>query len=172
MGASTDSIRAVSEADLLDLAKVARSTWQNWCRQDLLAATDNSLYDEEQVVEVLVARLLVEALGPRRARSLDQQQWHELMAACVRLPLNGAGTLDAVVDLYSWDLTSAGNRDELFEITHRETAFPTARVVVPLAHAVRECRAAFWRRAVAPAKLAADGRRRKPQTAKRQVRDG
>lgn len=69
MDTTADSIRFVGEADLLELARVARSTWKNWLRAGVVGDAPDGLYDEPAVVELVIVAVLVGALEMRQVGS-------------------------------------------------------------------------------------------------------
>ena len=91
MDTSADSIRVVGEGDLLDLGRVARSTWKNWVRQGLVDDHVDGLYGERDVIEAAVVRLVVEAVGLRAAAAA----WR-LAREAVLGRLESAGTSDSM----------------------------------------------------------------------------
>jgi hypothetical protein len=160
MGTSPDSIRVVGEADLLDLGRVARSTWQNWLKQGVLVGSRGGLHGEAEVAEVVVLGLLVAAVELRRAKAIWPICRDRVVQECVALPLDEDAHLDAVVDLHTWELQLARDAAELHAATRARAAFPRGRLVLPLAASVSEARRGFWIRAVPERDLAADKRRR------------
>jgi hypothetical protein len=160
MGASADSIRVVGEADLLELGRVARSTWQNWVKKDALQESDDGFYNEEDAVEVVVLGLLIAGVELRRATPVWRASANQVLSECLGLPLEGPADLFAVVDVHTWELHVARNADELYHAARAPSTFPRARLVIPLAAAVQEVRRAFWIRAMSQSELAADKRRK------------
>jgi hypothetical protein len=160
MSAQSDSIRVVSESDLLELARVARSTWQNWIRQEILQPAPRGHYRESDVVEVAVIALLAAAYDLRRTRLI----WHGcrdvVTAACTAMPLQGDETLDFVADSHTLQAIVARNQAELSAAIRAPTPFPRPRFAIPLDGIIREAREAFWTRAVPPAELGRDRRRK------------
>ena len=160
MDTSADSIRVVGEADLLELAKAARSTWHHWCTKGLLSQSDDGLYGERDVIEVLVAGMLVAALDVRRATAAWGAAREPVLETCAALAIAGDDTLDAVVDLYTLEIAIGRTPQEIEAVTHRVGAFWRGYLVLPLALSTREARRGFRTRAVSPSDLAKDKRRR------------
>lgn len=167
MGTSADSIRVVGEADLLDLAGCARSTWQNWCRKELLEEAAGGLYGEADVIEAAVVRLLVSTLDLRRAQAVWRTARGRVIDACLSLSLEDDATLDAVVDLHTWDLRLGRSAEELHSLCRTGASLTPGHAVVPLASAVRDTRHAFWIRATPAGELARDKRRKSSATRSR-----
>jgi hypothetical protein len=161
MDTSPDSIRLVGEGDLLALARVARSTWKNWARQGLVEERDDGLYGERDVIEAVVVRLIVEAVGLRAATAA----WgpvRQLALQRLEPPQADPAEVRTVIDSHTWQLVVATDADELLEELRRTTPFPRGRVVVPVGPAVAEARSAFWPRAAPARDLRRDRRRRAP----------
>jgi hypothetical protein len=102
MGTSADSIRVSGEGDLLEVARVARSPWQSWVRQGIIAPAAEGLHPERDVVEALVVGLLTGALDLRRTKAVWRLAQDDVLAACLALPLDRPATLDAIIDLHTW----------------------------------------------------------------------
>ncbi len=160
MGTSPDSIRVVGEADLLDLARVARTTWQSWVRKGLLDETDAGFYREDDVTEVVTVALLVDGVGLRRARAIWPTSREHVVGAGLALDLEQPGDLLLVVDTYTWETKLCSTADELWQMTREALDPPRARVVVPVAARLQAARRAFWRRAQPVPDLSKDRRRR------------
>jgi hypothetical protein len=160
MGTSADSIRVVGEADLLELARVARSTWQNWIAKGVLEPSPDGLHREAEVVEVVVLALLIPLLDLRAAKAVWRGCRERVLDESLALDLERPDDLDAVLDPHTWELRLARDPSELYTASRADTAFPRGRLVLPLAATVREARRAFWMRAASPRELARDKRRR------------
>lgn len=143
MDTSADSIRVVGQADLLELARVARSTWHHWTTQGIVVEPPTGLHGEAEVVEAAVVALLVDALEPRRAKPVWMSPRHEVVNACLALPLDKPADLSAVVDLHAWELVLAEGAEELHRAVHASTPFPRGRVVIALADVAQEARRGF-----------------------------
>jgi hypothetical protein len=160
MGTSPDSIRVIGEKDLLEVARVARSTWQNWSRQGIITPAAEGLHGERDVLEALVVGLLTQAFDLRRTRAVWRLARDDVLAACLALPLDQQATLDAIVDLHTWRTALARDIEELAAALHAQVPYPRGRYVMALAAPVQEARQVFWTRAVPAADFASDKRRR------------
>jgi hypothetical protein len=163
MGTSPDSIRVIGEKDLLEVARVARSTWQNWARQGIITPAAEGLHPEPDVIEALAVGLLTQAFDLRQTKAVWRLARDDVLAACLALPLDRQATLDAIVDLHTWRTALAHEIDELAAALHAPVPYPRGRHVIALAAPVQEARQAFWTRAVPAADLASDKRRRTRQ---------
>jgi hypothetical protein len=161
MDTSTDSIRVISEADLLDIARIARSTWKNWITKELVDEPANGLYGESELLEAVVVGLLVSALDLRRARAVWSSARRAALDRCACLTADG--TLHGVVDLHTWEMLMTSGAREVFAAVRRPTPFPRGYVVVDLSEVIPEARAAFWKRAGPAAIFTADRRRKSKQ---------
>jgi hypothetical protein len=157
MDTSADSIRVVGEADLLDLARVARSTWKHWIKVDLVDEPKDGLYREADVVEAVVVSLLVPSLGLRRATGV----WRAARTDALSEVRTLASSLHLVIDLHTWELRLAKDARELYACVAGRPSFPRGYVVVDLSQVVPEAREAFWNRAEPASTLKKDERRRK-----------
>jgi hypothetical protein len=144
---------------MLELARVARSTWKHWTTQQIVAEPEGGLHGEGAVVEAVVVALLVEALDLRRVKLAWNDARADVVQACLALPLDTRANLSAVVDLHAWELALARGADELHEAVHAPKPFPRGQVVIPLADVVQEARRGFWKRAQPAGDLAKDKRR-------------
>jgi hypothetical protein len=160
MGTSADSIRVVGEADLLDLARVARTTWQNWVRKGVIEDSDVGVYREDDVAEVVTVTLLVDGVGLRRARAIWPASREHVIGAGLALDLEEPGDLLLVVDPYSWETELCSTANELWRMIGEPLDPPRARIVVPVAARIQAARRAFWTRAQPVPELAKDRRRR------------
>jgi hypothetical protein len=161
MDVPADSIRVVGQADLLQLARVARSTWNHWIKEGVVGESGRQLYDEAEVVEAVVVGLLVDALDPRRAKAAWLAAREEVVSACLALPLDEPADLTAVIDLHEWRLTLARGPDELHGAVRAPAPFPRGRVAIALADVAQEARRGFWTRAQPAAELSKDKRRKR-----------
>lgn len=167
MATSTDSIRCVGEADLLEIARVARSTWRNWSKQGVVEVPPTGLYGEAHAVEASLVALFVTALDLRQAAGCWRPARERVLELAVAQPRDDdLSAFDVVIDLHRWELNAAVDRDALVAVLHRPTPFPRGRLVFDAAHVVADARTAFWARAVAAAELKGD-KRRKPRAAVR-----
>lgn len=162
MDASADSIRVVGEVDLLDLARVARSTWKNWARQGLVEEPEDGLFGERAVIEAVVVQLLVDAVGLRAAiaawRTTGDMVLQQLDATVGAPP----DEIRLLMDLHSWGLVLAPAAEALLNELRRPAPFPRGQVVVTVGPAVAEARNGFWVRALPASRLRRDRRRRGP----------
>jgi hypothetical protein len=161
MGISPDSIRRVSEADLLELARAARTTWQNWVRSGLVETSHDGLYDENAVVELVVVTTLLGALDLRQAVGAWRPAKDRVVSQAVALPLEGDVVFLAVIDLHTWQMATATDLETLGHAVRRQAPVPRGRVVFDLGPSVTESRLAYWARASPATELLADGRRRR-----------
>jgi hypothetical protein len=125
-----------------------------------VADAPDGLYREHDVVEVVALGLLVDALGLRMTQAIWRGAKEDIIHGCLGLDLEQQAELDAVIDLYSWELDLVHGAEELHAATHALAPFPRLRVVLPLADTVREARRGFWVRAAPTTELARDKRRR------------
>jgi hypothetical protein len=103
MDASADSIRVVGEADLLQIARLARSTWKNWCKRGLLREAPGGLYGEDAVVATVVGGMVVQALGLRRGIAVWARVQDRVVADLIAQPLDDERHL-------TWSWTSTPGR--------------------------------------------------------------
>lgn len=161
MDTSADSIRVIGEADLLDIARIARSTWKNWIAQELIDEPADGLYGESKLLEAVVVALLVSALDLRRAKAVWASARGTALDHCAQLAPDG--TLHGVIDLHTWEMSMASGARAVFAAVRRPRPFPRGYVVVDLGEIIPEARAAFWKRAGPAAALKADRRRKSNQ---------
>lgn len=162
MDSSPDSIRAVGESDLLELARVARSTWQNWLGQGLVEEQPTRVYGEEAVIEVAAVGLLVTTFDLRSVRHVWAHGRTSMLEQALRLPLEGDSDLHVVVDPFTFDVAVVKGAEEL----HRAVAAPMAHArglaVFVMGPPIQEARRGFWSRAGSARDLMKD-KRRKPR---------
>jgi hypothetical protein len=161
MGTSPDSIRRVGESDLLELARVARSTWQSWVRAGLVGQTSDGLYDESAVVELVIVAPMLSALDLRQAKSAWVPARQLSLRRAVARPLNGESLYVAVVDLHTWRLRVAITPQEVWSAIQEQTPFPRGRIVFDLGPSIAEGRSTYWSRAQPSADLLKDRRRKR-----------
>ena len=164
MDTSTDIIRVIGEADLLELAGCARTTWKSWCGKDLLEEADNGLYSEPALLEVVLVRILVAALDLRVAGASWRASRATVVDASSALTLDRDDALDAVVDLHTWELRLARSAEDLYALSRTTAPLASGHAIIPLAPAVRQARRGFAIRAQPVDDLASDKRRKKPST--------
>lgn len=170
MGTSADSIRVVGEGDLLEVARVARSTWQNWARQKIISPAPEGLHHEDDVIEAVVVGQLTAVFDLRTTKTVWRLAHDEVLAACGALPLDEPATLDAVVDVHTWATAVARDPDELAGVLHARVPYPRGRYVLVLGEAAQEARQTLGR---APSRrrswppTSADGRGVRPYAARR-----
>lgn len=160
MGESPDSIRVVGEADLLDLSRVARSTWQNWIKQGAVSDPRRGHYGEAEVVGLVVASRIVDAIGLHKAALAWPRACAATVESALAMPLDGSARLDLVIDLFGLEIAAIETAEALDLALHPEVATPRVFAVIAAGKAIREARGAFWNRAVPPATLRQDRRRR------------
>ena len=160
MDASPDSIRVVGEADLLDLGRVPRSTWKNWARQGLVDEHKDGLYGERDVIEAVVVRLVVEAVGLRAATAAWRPAREAVLGRLESAEASDPAEVRTVIDSHLWQLVVTSDAEALLAELRRTTPFPRGRVVVTIGPAVAEARTAFWARAAPARDLRRDRRRR------------
>jgi hypothetical protein len=160
MDTSPDSIRVVGEGDLLELGRVARSTWKNWARQGLVDDPEDGLYGERDIIEAVVVRLVVEAVGLRAARAAWRPAREAVLARLQSAEATDIDEVRTVIDLHTWQLLITTDASALLEELRRTTPFPRGRVVLTVGPAVAEARTAFWARAAFARDLRRDRRRR------------
>lgn len=164
MDTSSDSIRVVGEGDLLELAGIARSTWKNWTREGLVQEPVEGLYSEHDVIEALVVRLVVEAVGLRTAVAAWRPVRDEVLAGLAALQPGERPDRWLVIDAHTWLLALASVSADLLEQLARGMPSPRARVVVTVGPSVAEAKSAFRSRALPVRDLRKDRRRRRPPT--------
>jgi len=161
MGNTADSIVVVGERDLLHIARVARSTWQNWVKKGLVSETSDGRYGEREVIRTAVAALVVSALDLPRAKLVLDAIGGSAEETCLRLKLDGDDLSDVVIDLHSFSAVLVSDATSLSAAVHAPVVTPRPYVLVPLAETARDARRVF-RRLAAPRKaLAGDGRRKR-----------
>src|SRR4051812_4264920 len=150
MDASPDTFRVVGEADLLEMARVARSTWKNWAQSGLVDEPANGLYDEGAVVEAVGVSLLVQGLELRPAATA----WRAARAAALdALDAARAANPDdvrLVVDPYTWELVVTADESSLLQQLERRLVHPRSQIVISVGGVAAEARRAFATRS-APA---------------------
>jgi hypothetical protein len=151
----------VGEADLLELARVARSTWQNWVRAGLLQAADDGLYGEAAVVELLIVSTLLGALDLRQLKTAWRGAGTTLVKQALALPLDQDPYLLACVDLYTWQVRAATTTEALESAVRAPVPFPRGTVVFDLGSSIAEVRRTYWSRAAPAAELLKDRRRKR-----------
>lgn len=162
MGISPDSIRRVGESDLLELAQVARSTWQNWIRAGILGNMHDGLYDEEAVVELIVVAIMLGALDVRQAAVAWRPARHVVLEQALMLPIDESEPCFlAVIDLHTWQMKTATTADQVRSAVQAQVPFPRGRLVFDLGSSVTEARRSFWSRAQPAADLLKDRRRKR-----------
>jgi hypothetical protein len=160
MDIDSDSIRLIGEADLLELAGIARSTWNGWVKSGYVTPPSTGLYDECDVVGAIVLRHLGDCLPMSKAAIAWRDCEIDLIACCTG-GVEQKTTLDLVVDLHTLAARPTEGPDQLLEALHAPLPSPRPRVVIVLAEILQEARAGFWRRA-RPASDFSDDKRRKP----------
>jgi hypothetical protein len=154
MPAIADSIRFVHEGDLLRIAGIPRSTWQNWARHGLVADPPDGRFRETDVVATVVVAQLVQIL--RRLSEVERiwrAQGLDVLAAILRD--RDSDGLILVLEPRLLRLTIGSSRDAAGEMMR---AFEPA-VLLPTGAAADEARTAFWR-LVATRPQRQDARRR------------
>lgn len=160
MDTSPDSIRVIGEGDLLELGRVARSTWKHWARQGLVDDREDGLYGERDVIEAVVVRLVVEAVGLRAATAAWRPTRETVLGRLKSAKAIESAEVWTVIDSHTWQLVVTTDAEALLEELRRTTPFPRGRVVVTIGPAVAEARTAFWARAAPGRDLRRDRRRR------------
>ena len=168
MGTAPDSIGWVSEADLLRIARVARSTRRHWARKQLVTDPGNGRYRERDVVETVVLDLLVRATGFADAALAWGQHGGAVLDSILSASTTPGEQLDLVVSVELADLSLARTDSEVGS-TARGGGQPRAFLVVPLAAALAEARSAFWTFA-GRSRAPTDRRRRQRPRGKRRSR--
>lgn len=157
MDASPDSIRVVGEADLLALARVARSTWRNWIKQGVLVPPKDALYRETDIIEAVLVATVIDALDLRLAAA-TWPMVGERLAHAVAAARTERGVF-LIADPFDWGMEIRVGANELASAVRQRVASPRSYVVVEVGAIVAEARNAFWKRARPTREFAADRRR-------------
>lgn len=138
----------VTEARLLMLVDLARSTYQSWLRDGLLDLPASGVFEERDVLEVLLAAVLRELFPLAEVRSLWRSLLREgIVRDFLELALSIQGNedrLDLVVEPATGRLSLASNPASLLAAV-RDDHRALQVQVVPLATRIAVAREGFGR---------------------------
>jgi hypothetical protein len=171
MTAASDGLAWVPELRLVQLADVARSTYQSWERDGLVEQSETGAYTERHVIEAI----LVDALRSTLPRAATANVLARLRAVgdLERLVDRARGLdpgdhFDAVVEVEVGSVVVCHDDASLAEAV-RDPHRPRTVTVIPLADALIRARSGFWthaHRGAAPA----ERKRGRPKRAGASVR--
>jgi hypothetical protein len=128
--------------------------------RELIEDREDGLYGERDVIEAVVVRLVVEAVGLRAATAAWRPPREAVLGRLESARAINPAEVRTVIDSHTWQLVVTTDAETLLQELGRATPFPRGRVVVTIGPSVAEARTAFWARAAPARDLRRDRRRR------------